>query len=1067
MKKIFSIVLILAMLLTLPIAVSADTTATPTATDITPVKGAFKNGSQFYMYDYNSFDSATGDTLFSCDGEFFTVKPSAMNNSYNRSNSGAVLQYRKAMKGAYELSYQWKLNKTNKDSLMTFFYWQDYATSGNNAGRSYETSQRGTGFTLMTSVADGKVNFSVLSYDASSTYAKVTASTPAPTDDILTGASENAVLNIKMKWADNKLTVSATLASDETKTTGDAIFDASAKANVLEAVKDPAGFAFVLNAGADADACSAVGHISYKDLTAETPTATDITPVKGAFKNGSQFYMYDYNAFDASTGDTLFASDGEYFTVKPSAMNNSYNRSNSGAVLQYRKVLAGNYDLSYSWKLNKTNKDSMMTFFYWQDYATSGNNAGRSYETSQRGTGFTLMTSVADGKVNFSVLSYDASSTYAKVTASTPAPTDDILTGASENAVLNIKMKWADNKLTVSATLASDETKTTGDAIFDASAKANVLEAVKDPAGFAFVLNAGADADACSAVGHISYTDYSTDAPIIDPDYSFGVLNPSTYASQSEGNAFIHNADGTFARDTSAVATDNAVIAYKHATSYNYKLSFVMKLNADNRGRVGLWNIWDGIYSGSHYGYMFNLTALDGGKLEYRLARYDGKYSSGNSLITSATASNALDVKILEGQTANAELLITVTVQDKTLSVDVCLANDTSKKAGTVTYDFSAGSERTINRTVDRTLGFSIMDMAGQEGLVSSSYSKITYTALAGEAPTDEDVDTNDYNKILSDGSYAWNGSIAVTEDNFSFYNYNGLPEYELMSIKDGWMTRTNEGNKTDNESSEIRVNAYANAQYKGVMDGGDYKLTFKVKADANNHFRFSVLSRWDDKDGLSSVNFKNQTGYRIYFETTEENILHIFCYRTGGAGYLSPLPATAGNASTLSLAGIEAGKLEVEITIVMKDDLIVAEAHLASDASKTTGPVAFDMSDDVNLLGQIDRTQGFCLIDSANESKFAPASFGEFKIYSASEPKVAGGSGEIVDPDDQITTEEKKTAEVPTDESKKTSEDTKTEESNDSGDKGCKSGISFVPLAILLTVSAFAVVIGKKEKEK
>lgn len=1081
MKKILSITLVLAMLLSLPITVFAadggtasTTTKAPVRTDITLAKPAFRNGNLFYMYDYNTFDSKTGDTVFSCDGEFMTPKPSVKNELYGTENKNPVLQYRHAMKGDYELTYQWKLNKTNTDSMLTFFYWQDYiALSGTtgNLGRDYMTSQRASGFALQTQVANGKVTFAVLGYDEKAAYVKVAAATAAPNADtaILEGAGENAILNVSMKWVNGKLTVSASLAADPTKTTGEAVFNASEKTNVMEAVKEPAGFAFAMNAVAAtaAEGCSSVGHIAYKDLTVDTPAVTEVALVKGAFKNGSQFYMYNSLSFNGN-GDTVFSSDGEFLTVMAAKQNNLYNRQNLSAVLQSRQVMKGDYELSYQWKLNKTNTASMMTFFYWQDYAVSGGNAGRSYMNSQRGTGFTLETAVKDGKVAFTVYAYDAAAAGSRLAAATAAPNADtaILEGAPENAVLNVLMKWIGGKLTVSVSLASDPTKTTGEAVFDTSAKANVLSAVKDPAGYAFVMNGSEDATACTAIGHISVLDYAADAPAVDPDYSYVALD-NKFATLADGEQFVRGNDGWFTRSSDAVAQNNAAIVSKHDTSYNYKLTFKVRLNEQNRGRFAVWNIWDGKFAGAHYGYMFNINVTEAGLLEYRLARYDGGYMSGNYLITKDTEQNAVDVKLLEGQAANAELLVTVTVQDKTLSVNVSLAKDPTKKAGTVTYDFSAGTERTINRVVNRSQGFAIMDMAGQEKLKSAAFGDITYTALPGEKPNETETDDNDYNKILSENNYAWNGNIAASENNFQFYTYNSQTQYENFAIENGWLTRKNENHITDNKDQNVRFYAYAIAQYKGAMDKGDYKLSFHAKADANNQFRFSVMTRWEDKDNNSIAMFKNQIGYRIYFETTEDNKLSIRCYRTEG-GWMPALPATAENAASLSLEGIEAGTLEIEVTLVMKGDLIVAEAHLVSDKNKTTGPVAFDMSDDVNMMNQIDRTQGFVLIDSANESKYMPASFGEFKIYAASEPKVEGGSGEIVDPDANITTEApgKDTAK-PGEDSKVPGDDTTANTEKPAEEKkGCKSGISVVPFAAVLVLSAAAVTIGRKRKE-
>ena len=121
-----------------------------------------------------------------------------------------------------------------------------------------------------------------------------------------------------------------------------------------------------------------------------------------------------------------------------------------------------------------------------------------------------------------------------------------------------------------------------------------------------------------------------------------------------------------------------------------------------------------------------------------------------------------------------------------------------------------------------------------------------------------------------------------------------------------------------------------------------------------------------------------------------------------------------------------------------------------------------------MNLLGQIDRTQGFALIDSANESKFAPASFGEFKIYAASEPTVGDKKNDDDDPDKNITTEDpNKDTSKPGDDTKAPSGDTSAETDAPSEDKkGCQSGISVVPFAAVLVLSAAAVMIGKKRKQ-
>lgn len=1055
MKKILSMILVFAMLLSLPITVfAADGGALPAATEIPLKNGAINNGNNFLQYDPAGADD-NANTLFTCDGTYLTPRAGLVSPYSGAAPTNAMLQYRHAMAGDYALSYQVKLNQANADTINNYFYWQDFQ----DAGRSYLTSIRGVALALKLAVADGNVTVDVIRYTPKVLGKTVTDAvvTGEKTALLLENAEANALLDVSLKWQDRKLTVVVSNAADSAKK-NEVTFDLSASqeaAEVMNLVKTRAGFAYLMNVGATAEACTGLGKFTVTDLTQEEAAPVALTLNATARDNGHLFLQYDPMSF--SGGDTVVSCDGEWFTAKPTMVNAATGKNSAAAFLQYRYAMKGDYALSYQLKLNESNVDDVTTYFYWQDYVESG----RSYQTSQRGTGLAVqLKALEGGKVAVKLLRYNASGLYGLVSGLGEFP---ILEGAAANAILNVKLEWLNPVVKVTVTNAADPTKTSGELSFDTSthndAKA-AMNAVKNPAGFGILMTAGADATKCVSVGRFSYIDYESDAPVVDPDYNYPALNPSDYSLLTSGNSFVRGEDGWFTRNTDAVATDNAAIESKHETSYNYKLSFKMKLNAQNTGRVGLWNVWDGKYSGSHYGYMFNLTATAEGQLSYRLARFEGNWSDGNNLVTPATQPNTQDVKILEGQDPGAELLITVTVQDRTLSVDVCLANDPTKKAGTVIYDFSAGSERTVNRIVNRKQGFAIMDMAGQDGLVSASYGAITYTALPGEAPS-EGEDTTDYDRILSDTQFNWNGAVDVTADNFLLYTMDGLPQYELFSMENGWLTRKNESNQTQTDG-----NSYAMAQYKGVMDPSDYKLTFRVKADANNQFRFSVLTRWEDKDDTSMLKFKSQQGYRIYFESTADGMLEIFCYRTGGAGRMAPLPATAGNAKFLNLAGVEAGKLELEVTLVMKDSLIVTEVHLAGDAAKSSGPVAYDTCDDLNLFGLIDRTQGFCLVDSACEKKCAPASFGDFRIYAASAPKIGDDNQKDDDPDDDITTTarpdpDKKPQPDATGEDKPETQGSKPAE-----EKGCKSGISVMPLFSVLMLSAVAVTVIRKKKE-
>ena len=1091
MKKVLSMIIVLSMLLSLPLTfVSAEgetATTTPAPVEIALAKPAFKNGNQFYQYDPSNANGV--DTMFTCDGTFITPRADLVSPYTKAAPAWLALQYREAMKGNYELSYQMKLGKTNSGQFVNLFCWQDYHASG----RDFQTSGAGNGLGLLTTVKNGKVSLLLRKFDPTSG--------PTPAGCETTGATEAQILkalnltpaegetaeegygtlNFTLKWENMKLTVTISNAADETMK-NEVSFDLSGSEvakTILDAIKDPAGFAIQMNYAEFAKELPSFGNFKLTDLTVENAAPVNVVLDPAMRNNGKLFYQYDSGAsFSKTTGDTVFTCDGEWITPMPSMTNMSTGTASTNAVLQYRHPMAGNYDLSYQLKLGADKTEDIYTYFYWQDYVESG----RAYQTSQRGTGLTLrMQVLADGTAVLKLIGYDQNGNFKQLANSAVTP---ILDTAAESVTLNMKLEWKKPTLKVTVTNAADASKViswTVDASTAVSTAKPILSGaqamsfVKETAGFGLLMQAKADAKNCASVGHFSYIDYSAD--YVDPDYNYPMLNKDNYSIVTEGDAFVRGENGWFTR-SDAKATVNAVIASKKETTYNYEMSFKMKLNADNTGRVGLWNVWDGKYSDSNFGYMFNLTATKDkeGKslIEYRLARYAGSYSLANDLVTEETKKNTENINILEGQAPNAELLIKVTVQDRTLKIDTCLANDPTKKVDTVVYDFSAKTERSVYKSVNRTLGFAIMDMAAQQEWASASYGDITYKSLPGEEPAEE-PDTNDYGAILGKNDFKWNGKIDVTADNFLFYNYNGQPQYELFQIENGWLTRKNEGNLTNSKEDSVRVNAYANAQYKGVMDGSDYKLTFRVKGDANNHFRFSVLTRWEDKDDQSKFDFKLQTGYRIYFETIEvkegegdaavtKQMLKVFCYRTGGGGYMAAVPATAENVQILNLDGIEAGKLEMEITLVMQGDLIVTEAHLASDPTKTTGAVAFDLTDDPKMLAKIDRTQGFCLIDSANESGFMPASFGEFKLWAEKAPTVGGGSDTDEDPDDNITTGPSEPDKKPgqTTEEPPKGDETKAPETES---KGCKSGISMVPFFTVLVLSAAVVTVVRRKK--
>ena len=802
--------------------------------------------------------------------------------------------------------------------------------------------------------------------------------------------------------------------------------------------------------------------------------AVDISPRynSGVFFAGDKWAMYALGGgtYDDRVFAPLNTEAVDSYAVTLDSQYVTDGKATKYGVMQYKGETPDSYTISYTVKLNESNKGSVWTFFYWQDTLANG----RSMLNSMKSTGYALRLVSDYQGVYMNVISYNATGGYSAISKTTTGTrySAEMFVENEENATLNITESWdaATKVVTFSVVNAADESKAIA-GTFDISTHANIA-LVTNPSSVAIMdgalgVNPESGVTSTAPLASISNITIKDDEFVYDPsvDYTFA-LNDVNFGALTEGDKFVLNSDGWFTRSAN-VATENAIVTSTKSVSYNYELSFRLKFDASNKGRFGVWNIWSGSYASTKFGYMLVICTETDGTLGYRLCRYGSNYSLANTLATAETKDNLAGSTILQGQPANTEMLVKITVQDKTLSVVTSLASDPTKTTGTVTYDLSAETQSVIHKNVDRTLGYSFIDMAlsaNGGATASASFGNVTYKSLPGEAPVDPgSIDTNDYNAILA-SSFAWDSALTVNENAFKIYTADG-GDYEKFSVENGWLTRKDEAGDLLKEENANKL--YANAQYTGVMAEGDYKLTFHTKLNADNTCRFNVMTRWNDKDDLSYVNFRSQEGFRVYFRTEDDSILHIVCYKTGG-GYVAPATATKDNAAKLSLAGLPANA-ELVITLVMKDNLIVAEAHLASDATKTSGPVAFDLTDAPELLAKVDKTQGFVLVDAATELRCAPASFGEFHLYAATAPtEQQSGNGEEFDPDDLITTgkEEKPTAPVNEETTPAPIDETTAPTEQPKKKKGCGSSVSASVALVLIAVCGGAVVLGKKKKE-
>ncbi len=821
---------------------------------------------------------------------------------------------------------------------------------------------------------------------------------------------------------------------------------------------------------------------------AGTTTLTENNDIKltgeYAMFNGDQFEMYDPLA-----GMNIFNLSEGYFSVNTNAKSVTTGSNLSIAALQYRDAMTGDYVLTYQEKPSESMNDSIWTYFYWQTHTESG----RSFKTCMRPVGFALTYSITAEKITFRARLFEkaqgAGSWYDTLAEGSAADTAEIFKDLPEGTSneFKISLKWAAGKLTASATLVADPTKTTGDVIWDLSGQTDILNAVT-PEGFGICwLNAGAQ------IGQFALQDLSksetaptaialksTGSALLNGD-KFLMYDPNSSVGASGDTIFhLDKTTGYFTRtaDWKAVTSDGegnqqtataGVLQYKTPASGDYSLSYQLKVNearSENLTTLFAWREWADsgrAYQSSQRGTGLALqTVISGDNITFAVLTYkvaDGGYAKYSTVAEgSAAATSAL----LTGKEGGTEIVTELKWESNKLTVSAHLLADATVTTGDVIFDLSSKSDIIAAANANPS-GFAFLMNADCGGVGSFRVSTVQNETTP--------ADTTDYAGMLNE-TFAWNGDIAATEDNFMLYSTGASQVY---TISDGWFVRT--GNDSINTvaagETATSPDAYASMQYKGVMDGGDYRLSFSVKFDELNRGRFNVMTRWEDKDDTSNVSMKSQTGYRIYF-FTEANKVYVRCYQTTGS-YIQPIEATKANYGKLDLTGL-AANTELAVTIAMKDNYVVTEIHVASDPSKTGGVIAFDLSENAELLAAVDKTQGFVIVDSANELKVsdtqfgvASASYGNIKLWAASEPTKASSSGDDFDPDDIVTTaaDEDETTAVSGDETTASDDAAETTTvAEDTEKSGCSSSISMATASLLLTAVVGGAVVLKKKKE-
>ncbi|MBQ7384053.1 MAG: hypothetical protein IJV72_04605, partial [Clostridia bacterium] len=307
----------------------------------------------------------------------------------------------------------------------------------------------------------------------------------------------------------------------------------------------------------------------------------------------------------------------------------------------------------------------------------------------------------------------------------------------------------------------------------------------------------------------------------------------------------------------------------------------------------------------------------------------------------------------------------------------------------------------------------------------------------------------------LEEGEWAYSTNLEANTTDWDIMVPKAINR-EAFKVENGYFTRTG------TDSAEY-ADAYTMAKYKGFVTE-DYKLQYNIKLNADNRCRVAAYLVWDDVDYWGN---QKCNGFAFYVRI-EEGLIYIVGVHYDNQVYrgsMTPTPDTAANAAEAEGEGILAGQpanTELTVTYVVKGDKVSVSVALASDPTKTTGTVIYDLTQYPNALAAVDRTEKFGILDGACEYGIAPASIGQIKLWTTSEPP----KDTTADTTTQAPTTPNKPADTTADTTAATTAAETTAEETEEEKSGCGSSITVASFAAIATVAVSAVAVVKKRKE-
>ncbi len=786
-----------------------------------------------------------------------------------------------------------------------------------------------------------------------------------------------------------------------------------------------------------ANAAGADHSASYVDMTQRFNTRV--------YEQGSGFVIPAAEPYTTVTKNTNASVAGGY-TVLQYAGNNNYNKKD--------------YTVSYELQLGATNEFLNMFYLYGQDwgYASASSQTNvRTLASEGKWGGIGLyMDSPAAGQTRFRVLGYNVNGFAGGSAAEnhndvSKQETERFLYGAPANAKIRIEIDFDYNSAVQVKATRLDDTSKVMDMSFNLTTAAvkGVLDSVVDPQPVAFADMSAGTAKAVESFGNLKINGG-------DP-VSFQVgFNCKNYTAIKSGYTAT---TGNPASLTKPASASNTLIQYAGSHTYNkadYAFSYEAEVKPDANATVNSYIYWDEVFAytaannrawstcGQTNGLMLQ-TAYDSAtkSLSFILFAYPetGKYTVACKI--APTSGNASNTTVLAGITANTKIRIGYDFDytAKTLSVKVARVDDAAKF---LELNYSLAGHTDALNAVTNSAGPAIATTSAE------TISNLMFTKEGNSKPPVTS---------LEQPNWAFNAELAANMTDWSIY-VPKLNNFENFKVADGYFTRTGDDTKNN-------VEAYAVAAYQGELTS-DYKLEYNMKLNAENIGNSYVYVKWDGSAHVLRGKIVN--GFAARVRVADDHLVTIAMPKYLNEAYnqyVAPTLDTAGNAAEKEVGILKdapAGA-ELKVTIVVVGDKVSVSAALASDPTKTTGEVIFDLSEHSNILSGCKAESKFAIMDGTCEMAKAPISIGKIKLYTTAAVSTTVATSASSATEESTTSS---TTSSTTEATTTTPEETTTEATTTTAEEksGCGSSLAVASIAVVTAVATGALVITKKRKE-